>query len=480
MTLRRPTARRLLLSTLGLLLAQPVAGGARAGGLPAEGSCPPGLESGRRLTVSDETFATLAPHLPPEVAEQRSAFFFDGMQLEIGPCQRRYAPPAFWDEATRKTAAAAKLDAQGNLLDYGAGWPFPPDRIRPDDPAAGAKWAWDFAWRYRGAGPHGELVIHELAEGAKRSQEYSGNWYLQLTRHRADLAASGYAATAAPQYLWVAGGRFRRPGRAANLAWRQFRSPDALQDPRRADDIFVYVPNIRATRRSATAWTDGLFVPRYTASELSSTPVLGGETRPRRPLERAVGAAPSEDIGRGLLGLLYRPNAYTWTVSGTRDVVAPQNVADRPGARFDWAGYQKIDLAKYGPRGVAFDGERWDVRRAIVLEGAPRDPARQVSRLTLWLDMETLQPLYVIDRNSKGRAFQVGVLLYSWSGDAEGYGEVAPGVAADVLDPVAESFLATGPGGTTWRRESWGVSSLPVSDEELRGLASTTRLKTLP
>lgn len=447
--------------------------------LPAEGTCPAGLAAGATVTISEESFATLAPHLPPEVAEQREAFFFDGMQLEIGPCQRRYPPPEPWTEATR--AGHATLDARDDLLDYGAGWPFPPGSIDPADPQAGARWAWDFAWRYRGAGPHGELVIHELAPGKERSQEYSGKWFLQLTRHRADLAATGYVAEAAPQYLWVAGGRFRRPGRAANLAWRQFRVPEAMQDYRRADDIFVYVPNLRRVRRSATAWVDGLFVPRYTASELSERPVLERESRRLGRPQSVQGAAASENIRHGLVGLVYRPNAYTWTVSGTRDVVAPLNVADRPGASFDWAGYQKIDLAKYGPRGVAFDGERWDVRRALVLEGVPREPAGLVRRLTLYLDLETLHPLYVIERSSKARPIQVGVLLHSWSGDAEEpYGDIAPGVPANVFDPVAEAFLATGPGGSTWRRESWGVSSLPVPDDELRLMASTARLKQLP
>lgn len=463
----------------GTLLAVPAGG---VGELPAPGACPDGLAEGARVAVDPESVETLRPFLPPEVVEHREAFLFDGMQLTVGPCFRRYPPAAFYAAATRESAGTAALDDAGNLVLYRAGLPFPAEAIADDDPRAGAKWAWSFAFRYRGAGPRGALVIHELAPGQPRTAQYAGTWFHHLTRHRADLAETAYRTAVGGEHLWVAGGRFRRPGAAANLAWRQLRPPETLLDDRRSDDIFVYVPAIRDDRRSATAWVDGLFVPRYTASELSTGPVLRSERDRLRRRPLAAGAAASEHIRHGLVGLVLRPNAYRWTLEGERDVLALLNVADRPGAEFDWRGLAKESdpPAEHGPRGVAFDGERWDVRRAVVLEGVPRAPRGLVRRTTLWLDAETAHPLYVVERNDRGDPIQVGMLLHRYSGDADAYGAWPGGVEANVLDPVAASFLAVGPGGATWRRESWGLTSLPVSEEELRRMVSTLRLETLP
>ena len=41
-----------------------------------------------------EALATLEPFLPPEVWARRAELFHEGMRLEVGPCFRRYAPPA--------------------------------------------------------------------------------------------------------------------------------------------------------------------------------------------------------------------------------------------------------------------------------------------------------------------------------------------------------------------------------------------------
>jgi len=75
--------------------------------------------------------------LPAEVWRHRDVFFYEGMRLEIGPCFRHYPASASYEEATRKFAGRARVDAQGNLRDHVAGLPFPPETIDPKAPDGG-------------------------------------------------------------------------------------------------------------------------------------------------------------------------------------------------------------------------------------------------------------------------------------------------------------------------------------------------------
>ena len=51
--------------------------------------------------------------LPDEVWERRDQFFFEGMQLEIGPCYRRYPVPKFFEDATRENASQTRSTRTG-------------------------------------------------------------------------------------------------------------------------------------------------------------------------------------------------------------------------------------------------------------------------------------------------------------------------------------------------------------------------------
>ncbi|HXV36103.1 MAG TPA: DUF1329 domain-containing protein, partial [Myxococcota bacterium] len=152
-----------MLALLGALLAQPVARAAT--GLPEPGACPTTAGRADAAALLDATAALVheggaleyrdlprvSALLPAEVWGQRRIFFSAGMRMEIGACHRRYPAPRSFEEASARFAGAARLDAAGNLLDYRAGLPFPPEAIARDDPAAAAKWAWNLEYRHRGA-----------------------------------------------------------------------------------------------------------------------------------------------------------------------------------------------------------------------------------------------------------------------------------------------------------------------------------------
>ena len=102
--------------------------------LPAPGSCtraadasedaPAGSELRPGTTVGYAELPEFEPYLPPEIWALRDDFFYEGMQLEVGPCFRDYAPPAFFREATRRFRGQAQLGEDGSLVGYTAGLAF--------------------------------------------------------------------------------------------------------------------------------------------------------------------------------------------------------------------------------------------------------------------------------------------------------------------------------------------------------------------
>ena len=483
----RPGAPRLLLALATAWLWPTLAAAAP----PPEGRCParnavpgapPEVDSGG-LIVQEGAFVGFEQLLgvnglfPPEVWHHRDVFFFEGMRMEVGWCHRRYPTALFYAEASAAFAGRARLDEHGNLLDYVAGLPFPPETIDPTAPDAGLRWAWNFEERYRGAGPIGRFRLVDLPDPRLGTpQTYLGDFFLVRTGHRADLAASDYRVPESTQTSWVAGGRFLEPFDARNLAWRQIRPRDAQTDWSRPDETFVYVPELRKARRAASGWVDGVYTPRYRVAGQNDGGLVpfnrgGSEYAPDLGLittNAGKSIAATEDIRRGFVGLALRPNAYTWTVVAEREVLAPLN-GNAPG----WPGNEDRN---YGPWGLALASDRWDVRWAVVLHGKARREIEGMAAVTLWLDWHTQQPLYFMTHKKNGTLLDVGILVHRFSGDTPRYAAWPSGEPAHVFDPVAAAFYFVPGGGSGWRRESYDVRSLPLEPGEIRKLTSTDEL----
>jgi hypothetical protein len=255
---------------------------------------------------------------------------------------------------------------------------------------------------------------------------------------------------------------------ARHLAWHQIRSPDAETVYTDSDQTFVYVPSMRKVRRSATAWVDGFFTPRYRVSSDGrggGLPLGGGELGPSDAIYPAAveSAQPSEYLRRGFASLALRPNAYVWRLLGEREVIAPINGHN--------AGYPANLNRNYGPGGLSVASDRWDVRQAVVIEGLARF-RDQFKTQTIYLDYQTQQPLYLIRRGERGRIIDVGIAVHRFSGDWLDYPEFQEGVKANVFDPVAEVFYVVADD-SGWHRESWDAKSVPAEDVVQRRFTST-------
>lgn len=465
-----------------LLLAAALAAPARAHVLdvPPEGSCaprplqwtsdavpapedvvPPAFKPGERLELKDAP--RLQGWLPDEVWERREKFFFEGMQLEIGPCYRRFPVPAYFADATRANAGRATLDAAGNLLGYaGSGLPFAPESLDDAAPDLALRLAWDYRYRYQAAGFRGDFRITQITEGGRDLEQYSGTFFF-LPLHG---VPGGKGSDRKERF--VAGGTFQKPENARGLAWRQYQ-PNAVEtDYTASDDVFVYLPGERKVRRAPPQNAEGVFVPSFTRARSVDNVGLtlpdGQVTNVGNP---AISA--SEPLRKGFVGLVIRPNAYTWKLGGAKDVIAPANVRA--------SGYPPDPSRNFGPSGLSLASDRWDLRRALVLEGARKARDGNVASVSLWIDALTFQPLYWVSRRGNGAVYEVGIFAHRFSADdrvsAQWQGN---GAGFGVMIPVAQSFTVAGEGGG-WRREAYILATEPPLDEDVQQYLSVQGLQ---
>jgi hypothetical protein len=475
----------------GLLVSALIATVAPTGagaGPPDEGDCPtvsggttgPGadgaeprdatgvtLREGMVLTAND--LLILQQLVPKEIWAHRDAFFFEGMRLEIGPCFRRYPVPGFYKRATQEHAHEVRLDEDGSLEGYVAGLPFPPETIDPEADDAAARWAWNLEMRFRGAGHRGHFRIVDFPDRMGAVLTYEGDFYLLPTRGRADLPDADYVVAEGEDHLWVAGGRFTKPFDARHVAWRQFRPKSTLTHFEEPDDTFVYVPEMRKSRRASTSWVDGIYFPTYSLAQQGGggSVAFGGGLGGISPTA-GRSAAVTTHAYRGFEGLSLRPNAYHWRMRGTQDVLAPINASR--------TGYPLSKDRNFGPAGLSVASDRWEPRHAVVIEGLMRRAGEGIRTVTYWIDHQTQQPLFRLTRAGKRRLLDVQIFVHRFSGDRSDYPEWPGGVPALVFDPVAQvSYDAIHSGGG-WRRESYDLLSVPFDESDLPGLTSAAAL----
>jgi hypothetical protein len=424
---------------------------------PGEDVVPPLLPRGEVLEL--DGVPRLRNFLPREVWERRDAFFYEGMRMEIGPCHRRYPAPPFFREATERNGDEAGVDSEGNLTGYGGkGLPFPPERIASDDPQGGQKWAWNVRYRYQGAGFRGAFRILHLRKRGRKVDRYEGTATF--------LPLHGVPGEPSDDTRFAWAGKFRSPELARGVAWRQYRPDETDGDWRYPDEMFVYVPEERRVRRAPPLDVDGLFIPSYTRGAITG----GGKLA----LPDAGVSTPDPSIAlgehwrRGFTGLLLRPNAYRFRVVDVRDVIAPIN------SQID--GYPEERERSYGPSGLSLASDRWEIRRAVVIEGVRKRVQDRLEKLTLWVDALTSQPLYLISRRPNGLIYEVGIFMgrYSgddlgrarWDGNDEEFGAILP---------VAQSFWVIAD--QSWLRESFDLRMDPMTKDERRRVVDSATLQ---
>ncbi|HSJ96714.1 MAG TPA: DUF1329 domain-containing protein [Myxococcota bacterium] len=460
--------------------------------VPPEGACAP--DGGLRVASGDDAAApfpfapgdtlelarveALQRFLPRPLWEYRERFFYEGMRLEIGPCYRDYAPPAFFQEATARGAGRASLGSDGGLLGWEAGLAFPPGAIDPADPQAGARWAWNAATRYQGAGLRGKFRVVDLMGRVGRAEPFEGEIFRMQLAHRADLPER--ATAFAKGNWWVAGGRFFEPTNAREYAWRQYRNDEALEKAARTDDLLAYLPTWRRVRRIPAVNVEGLYMPSFSVGVVPAQQLaVGGGAGAGAGGGGGVVSAGGVGAEGGTLqtrrsgfeGQELRPLLWDWRVIGLQDLLAPINVVSPM--------YPAEEQREFGPWGLSFASDRWDLRRALVLEGRikgkPGD--RGEARVLWYFDLQTLVPLFYMAYDAKDEPIDVGVFASRWSEDRPDYPRWPddPARPVRVLDTMGAAFANLAEDGS-WRRESWDLVATPPPDKQLKQMTSSTGL----
>jgi hypothetical protein len=325
----------------------------------------------------------LKPFLPKEVWANRDFFFFEGMKMEIGPFFADFGPSPQFREATAKFAGQAKLGPDGSLENFTAGQPFPMDKIDcKADPDAGTKIIWDF--HYRWAPPSGvsSFYYSYWDRGEELPLYYEGTGGGGQLSHRPEptMLEQGGDMFRGETRVNVGGAEVTAPfdARGIMLLTYRYKESDNSLDKARNDDTWVYVPTLRRVRRISTAQrTDAISGTDFTLDDLFSF----------------NGVVPQ----------------YTWKCLGEQDVLAPFNTKVK--------GYPYEKNQNFGPYGLSFANDRWDLRHAVIVEMTPRNVEHPYSHKDIYIDKETLQPLYSFAYDQKKELWKILYHNHRWSGD---------------------------------------------------------------
>jgi hypothetical protein len=162
---------------------------------------------------------------------------------------RSIGVPKEYNAATARYSGQVKLESNGELLNYVAGLPFPNAHL--DDPQIGLKMAWNFYWRWvgddyktGGGTGRGKIIRYAIEkDGSERRAEVLHHTI--KTRGRVTLDSKP----------WIDG--------YEHIDWMQLRADEyprdtagtttleiRYADPKREDDLYIYVPSIRRVRRA--------------------------------------------------------------------------------------------------------------------------------------------------------------------------------------------------------------------------------------
>lgn len=366
--------------------------------------------------------------VPPEIWEKRERFFYHGMRMEIGPCYRDYSPPEFFQKATRELHGGVTLNADGSLSGARAGLPFPPETIALDDPRAGLEWAWNMVYRYAGAGQFGKHQLSVVNDQGV-AEQWRGDYFFVQIRGRADRPDDGYVYPAKTDAAWAAGGTTTNVSTGKDCVFRQYQSGG------RKPDLFEGSSYSRKMERVPGPDAEGAL----------------------------MACLVDASVGAGLFVHGGEPALHDWKIRAVTDLLAPINASK--------ATWPQDQTRGYGPWGISFADDRWELRRVIVLEGKLREGKFEdgTTHFRWYLDLQTLTPLYYAAYGAKGDATGIGYFVSRWSEDRSDYPRWPddPQRPVRVLDQIGAAFVDWSQQHAV-RSDTGDQVSVPRSDEKLR------------
>jgi uncharacterized protein YxjI len=267
-----------------------------------------------------------------------------------------YRPLKEYVEATEKYSGKVSLGANGELLNYVAGQPFP--KFDPNDPQIGQKLAWNFFYRWlgddykTGGGVKGGKILRAAIEkdGSERRADLISYFLFPSTRYTLNPkpAIPGYEHI---DYIQLRVDSYPRD--ASGTTTLEIR----YKDPSRADDLYIYLPSIRRIRRATTT-------------------------------QRCQTLAPSEFNLDDINSFNGKITDFNYKYLGDKKILANISQEHLPFARKP-GDYLPLD-------------EKWEVVDTYVLEITPKDPSYCYPRKLLHLNKATFDTHWTLMWDQKG------------------------------------------------------------------------------
>jgi hypothetical protein len=405
----------------------------------------PSFREGDLLSMNE--VYRLKPFLPEQFWDNRDFFFYEGMQLEIGPTQRDYSGPEVYRAATTRFRGQPRIGPDGSLERYTAGQPFPIEEIDcAGDPDAGSKIMWNFAYQWRGAGAKTDFHYSYWDRGEQLPLYYQGSAQGVGLAHRPE---PGYLDT---QDGDVFRGEKRKiasglevdapfDARGIMLLTYRYKSSDGPRSQAQNDDTWVYVPTLRRVRRISSAQrTDAVAGTDFTMDDLFSF----------------NGIVPQ----------------YEWTCQGEHRIIGPMNTTV--------LGHPYDKEHNFGPYGLSFASDRWELRNTVLVRMTPKNSAHPYDYKDIYIDKQTLTALYSFAYDHKGELWKIIWHNKRWSEDQSLTGTWYEGWE-DVPEPrdltIVSDIIVNVQTGTGNRIEFWNRSGSPMrSKGQIRRFIDVGRL----
>ncbi len=397
------------------------------------GGMAPSFKEGDVITF--DKIESLKPFLPEEFWANRDFFFYEGMQLEIGPFYRDYSPSDAFKAATEKFRGQARIGPDGSLEGHTAGTPFPMDEIDCEgDPQAGLKVIWNFDYAWDGDGANASFYYSYWDRGEELPLYYEGTSKTVLLSHRVE-----------PQYLDTSRGDMFRgekrkfafgvevdapfDARGIMLMTYRYKSTDGPRADAKNDDTWVYVPTLRRVRRISSAQrTDSVAGTDFTFDDLRSF----------------AGIVPQ----------------YDWECLGVMDMLAPMNTKVKA--------YPYSRDHNFGPYGLSFADDRWELRRTVKIRFTPKNTDHPYHHKDIYIDKETLNSHYSFAYDQKEELWKIIWHNKRWSEDDltgpdwyPGWEGVAkPRDSRNIADMIINVQTGTGN-----RIEFWDINGTPLKSK---------------
>ncbi len=365
-----------VLSTL--MIAAPFAGAQE----PTAEDVVPGLPFQEGEVISYETIDKLKDYLPPEFWKNREYFFYEGMEMTIGPSYRDYTESKSFHDATAAYSSKASIGKDGALVGYVAGRPFPQEIDCKGDPDAAMKLIWNFMKRWNGDGTSSNYFYSYWDRGEQLPLYYEGTARVVQLSNRTE-----------PYYLKTGGDIFKKEkrlnafgvevdapfdARGIMLMSYRYKASDGPLETTKNDDTWVDLPDLRRVRRiSAAQRTDAVAGTDFTFDDLVSFSGI--------------------------------PPQYTWTCLGEQDVIAPFNT--------HVLAYPYDEDHNFGPYGLSFADDRWELRHAWIVRFDPKNDDHPYSRKDIYIDKQTYEPLYSFAYDRKEELWKIIWHNHRWSED---------------------------------------------------------------